>query len=59
MKTIQAGMENVKLELNISSNVFCIIFLKKIQEPKNERRKKEEARIQYPLLDYATHKPGT
>lgn len=28
MNTIHAGMETVKLELNISSNVFCIILLK-------------------------------
>lgn len=40
MNTIQAGMENVKLELNISSNVVCIIFKKPTQEFETKRKSK-------------------
>lgn len=32
MNTIHAGIENVKLELNMNSNMVCIVFPKQAQE---------------------------
>lgn len=54
MNTIQAGMENVKLELNISSNVVCIIFKKPTQEFETKRKSKnynQKKKINLFLLD--------